>query len=115
VTRSSDHSASDVDNNLMRVVYLLVVFCKNNFHLRGPVSSVGIASDYGLDGPGSNPGRDEIFPPSRGAELTPPPPSSAEGPRKSRAIPLLTLRAFVACEKGENLRTSVYRDVIVCR
>ena len=30
-------------------------------------SSVGIASDYGLDGPGSNPGGDEIFRPSRPA------------------------------------------------
>jgi len=28
-------------------------------------SSVGIATDYGLDGPGSKPGRDEIFRPSR--------------------------------------------------
>ena len=28
-------------------------------------SSVGIATDYGLDGPGSNPGGDEIFRPSR--------------------------------------------------
>ena len=27
----------------------------------GPGSSVGIATDYGLDGPGSNPGREEIF------------------------------------------------------
>jgi len=26
-----------------------------------PGSSVGIATDYGLDGPGSNPGGDEIF------------------------------------------------------
>ena len=26
-------------------------------------SSVGIATDYGLDGPGSNPGGDENFPP----------------------------------------------------
>ena len=31
--------------------------------LRGPGSSVGIATDYGLDGPGSNPGGDENFPP----------------------------------------------------
>ena len=30
-------------------------------------SSVGIATDYGLDGPGSNPGGDEIFRPSRSA------------------------------------------------
>ena len=27
----------------------------------GPGSSIGIATDYGLDGPGSNPGGDEIF------------------------------------------------------
>ena len=30
-------------------------------------SSVGIVTDYGLDGPGSNPGRDEIFRLSRPA------------------------------------------------
>ena len=32
-----------------------------------PGSSVGIATNYGLDGPGSNPGEDEIFRPSRPA------------------------------------------------
>ena len=31
----------------------------------GPGSSVGIVTDLGLDGPGSNPGGDEIFRPSR--------------------------------------------------
>ena len=31
----------------------------------GPGSSVGIATDYGLDDPESNPGGDEIFRPSR--------------------------------------------------
>jgi len=31
----------------------------------GPGNSVGIATDYGLDGPGSNAGRDKIFRPSR--------------------------------------------------
>jgi len=31
----------------------------------GSGSSIGIATDYGLDGPGSNPGGDEIFRPSR--------------------------------------------------
>ena len=35
--------------------------------MSGPGSSVGIATDYGLDGPGSNPGVDEIFRPSRPA------------------------------------------------
>ena len=40
----------------------------------GPGSSVGIATDYGLDGPGSNPGGEEIFRPSRPAlGLTQPP------------------------------------------
>ena len=33
----------------------------------GRGSSVGIETDYGLDGPGSNPGGDEIFRPSRPA------------------------------------------------
>ena len=33
----------------------------------GRGSSVGIAIDYGLDGPESNPGGDEIFHPSRPA------------------------------------------------
>ena len=35
--------------------------------MSGPGSSIGIATDYGLDGPGSNPGGDEIFRPSRPA------------------------------------------------
>ena len=30
----------------------------------GPSSAVGIATDYGMYGPGSNPGWDEIFRPS---------------------------------------------------
>ena len=33
----------------------------------GPGSSVGTATEYGLDGPGSNPSWDEIFRPSRTA------------------------------------------------
>ena len=32
-----------------------------------PGSSVGIVTDYGLDGPGLNPGGDEIFCPSKTA------------------------------------------------
>ena len=35
--------------------------------LCGPGSSVGIVTYYGLDGPGANPGEDEIFCPSRPA------------------------------------------------
>ena len=33
----------------------------------GPGSSVGLATGYGLDSPGSNPGGDEILRPSRPA------------------------------------------------
>jgi hypothetical protein len=40
-----------------------VFYCK----VRGPGSSVGIVTDYELEGPGSNPGGDEIFRPSRPA------------------------------------------------
>jgi len=95
--------------------------------LHGPGSSVGIATDYGLDGPVSNSGGDEIFRPSRptlgptqppvkwyrvfpggrggrGVGLTPTP-SSAEVLEKSITIPLLSLWAIVAYKKGENLPT----------
>ena len=80
----------------------------------GSGSSVSIATDYGLDGPGSNPGVDEIFRPSRPAlGPTQPPVKWVPGlsprvkcgrgvlltthpllvprSRKSRAIPLPTL------------------------
>jgi len=43
------------------------VFHNSTSSLGGPGSSVGIATDYGLDGPVSNPGGDEIFRPSRPA------------------------------------------------
>jgi hypothetical protein len=41
------------------------VYTRHIYLFCGPGSSVGIATDYGLDGPGSNPGGDEIFRPSR--------------------------------------------------
>ena len=44
----------------MDLRFLLILEC-------GPGSSVGIATDYRLDGPGSNPGEDEIFRQSRPA------------------------------------------------
>jgi len=47
------------------------IYCSDLHHNTpeplGPGSSVGIATDYGLDRPGSNPGGDEIFCPSRPA------------------------------------------------
>jgi len=93
----------------------------------GPGSLVGIATHYGLDDPGWNPGGDELFPtcpdrpwgpPSllqyryrvfpgvrggRDVGLTPHLHLKCRDPRKSRYIPLLTLRAFVAYKNGENL------------
>jgi len=42
-------------------------FCFRIIELDGPGSSVDIATDYGLDGSGSNPGGVEIFRPSRPA------------------------------------------------
>ena len=44
-------------------IYIYIYYA----HTYGPGSSVGIATDYGLDGPGSNPRGDEILRPSRPA------------------------------------------------
>jgi len=40
-------------------------FEHGTYKICGPGSSVGIATDYRLDGPGSNPGGGEIFRPFR--------------------------------------------------
>jgi len=48
-------------NNKASGSFLLYIY------IYGPGSSVGIATDYGLDGPGSNSGGDEIFRPFRSA------------------------------------------------
>jgi len=45
----------------------------------GVGSSVGIATDHGLDGPGSNSGWDEIFHPSRPAVGSTQPPGLSRG------------------------------------
>jgi len=49
------------------LLLLLSILTLPHFKIRGPGSSVGIATDYRLDGPGLNPGGDEIFRPSRPA------------------------------------------------
>ena len=53
--------------------------------ISGLGSSVGIATDYGLDGPESNPGGDEIYRPSRPA-LGPTQPSLQWVPGLSRGL-----------------------------
>jgi len=59
-------------------IYIYVCVC-----VCGPGSSVGIATDYGLGGPGSNPRGDEIFRPSRPAlEPTQPPVKCVPGPSR---------------------------------
>ena len=56
--KARDHLQDLVVDGRMIVRYILRC---------GPSSSVGIVTDYGLDGPESNPGGDEIFRPSRPA------------------------------------------------
>ena len=65
--------------NAQKLILIFLIVCSHG----GPGSSVGIATDYGLDGPGSNPGRDEIFRPSRPA-LGPTQPSVQGVPVLSR-------------------------------
>ena len=52
-----------VNGHVRTIIVILAKYC-TRIRLG---SSVGIATDYGLDGPGSNPGGDEIFRPSRPA------------------------------------------------
>jgi len=56
------------NSNLFGHIMLVeLCYCSCYSLIFGPDSSVGIATDYGLDDPGSNPGWNEIFRPSRPA------------------------------------------------
>jgi len=81
------------DVNLRMATVLQITYYK--ISPSGPVSSVGIATDYGLDSPGSNPGGEEIFRPSRPAlgptqprvQLVPGPSRGQKRPRHGAAHP----------------------------
>jgi len=58
------HSAQyNMSEDFMRYCISNLIYC--TFSVSGQGSSVGIGTDYGLDGLGLNPGGDEIFHPSR--------------------------------------------------
>jgi hypothetical protein len=76
------------------------------YHCDGPGSSVGIANDHGLDGPGSNPGGDEIFHRSRPAlGPTQPPvkrvPGLSPGVKCGRGV-LLTVHPLLVPRSWKN-------------
>jgi hypothetical protein len=60
-------SSTDIDTTVCHRPKVQFIFYPFTITVCGPGSSVGIATNYGLDGPGSNPGGDEIFCPSRPA------------------------------------------------
>jgi len=66
------HFSELQDNrSLLQIIIIIIIssssISSSSSSSSGPCSSVGIATEYGLDGPGSNPGGDEIFRPSRPA------------------------------------------------
>ena len=71
------------DRKRNNIQLLSNIFVRCKIAICGPGSSVGIATDYGLDGPGSNPGRDESFRPSR-PTLRPTQPPAKWAPGLSR-------------------------------
>jgi len=59
------HVSGDLKRNAVLITDLIITVVV--FSSCGSGSSVGIATDHGLDGPGSNPVGDEIFCPYRPA------------------------------------------------
>ena len=53
--------------NMSVALLATVCRCRVKRGFESSTSSVGIETDYGLDGPGSNPGGDKILRPSRAA------------------------------------------------
>jgi len=52
---------------ILHIHMYVYIYLSDIMTLCGQGSSVSIGTDYGLDGPGSNPGGDEIFRPSKPA------------------------------------------------
>ena len=66
VKRRTKSSTTHSPNNLHDIYLCIYVYISYVYmYIHWPGSSVGIATDYGLDDPGSNPGGNEIFRPSR--------------------------------------------------
>ena len=64
--QSRDRSHMNISGTVTHcLLFLVLTLIKTTIFTHGPGSSVSIATDYGLDGPGSNPGGDKIFCPSR--------------------------------------------------
>jgi len=61
-THPLGHTGHVTRSLYLYLIYVCVCVC---VCVCGPDNSVGIATNYGLDDPGSNPGREEIFRPSR--------------------------------------------------
>ena len=65
--RSEEHKRKNnvfsIDKRTWQKKRILILFRKRVNATGGPGNLVDIATDYGLEGPGSNPGGDEIFPP----------------------------------------------------
>jgi hypothetical protein len=102
----------------MRVTRVHCAYFVNKPYTSGPCSSVSIVTGYGLDGPGieSRRGRDFLhlssllyngywgFPGGRkqpGVMLTPHHFLVLRSENRVEIIPLLSLRAFMACKKDE--------------
>jgi len=65
-TNTYIYMAPDLTHKAHHFPFILYFYILYDY-LSGPGSSVGIATDYGLDGSGSNPDGDDIFRPSRPA------------------------------------------------
>ena len=67
LTKEFERATDEAKEDFFRASVTRSCYFKKYDIMKWAGSSVGMATDYGLDGPGSNPGGDEIFRPSRPA------------------------------------------------